>query len=184
MLNFRKIFIYIATTGRSVKSKGWISSMYHSNRSVIPVLCYSSCLITLLFSWPDVSFCRALMCLSSSILKWLEMPLWRAVSVGIYSVVSDWNQHHSRRISTNHQLQWRKGARNILVKSPQYHVTYLSAMKGCDSWYLFGCWWAMYSWTTFKSTRLLCTMRVSRSVKALWSFSILQLLLTKKWRKI
>ena len=129
MLNFRKIFIYIATTGRSVKSKGSISSMYHSNRSVIPVLCYSSCLITLLFSWPDVSFYRALMCLSSSILKWLEMPLWRAVSVGIYSVVSDWNQHHSRRISTNHQLQWRKGARNILIKSPQCHVMYLSASR-------------------------------------------------------
>ena len=129
MLNFRKIFIYIATTGRSVKSKGSISSMYHSNRSVIPVLCYSSCLITLLFSWPDVSFYRALMCLSSSILKWLEMPLWRAVSVGIYSVVSDWNQHHSRRISTNHQLQWRKGANNIFVKSPQYHVMYLRS--GC-----------------------------------------------------
>ena len=44
--------------------------------------------------------------------------------------------------------------------------------------------WAMYSWTTFKSTRLLCTMLVSRFLKAPWSFSILQLLVTKKWRKI
>ena len=44
--------------------------------------------------------------------------------------------------------------------------------------------WAMYSWTTFKSTRLLCTMFLSRFVKALWSCSILQLLVTKKWRKI
>ena len=48
---------------------------------------------------------------------------------------------------------------------------------------VFGCWWAIYSWTTFKSTRLLCTMLVSRFVKAPWSFSILQLLVTKKWRK-
>ena len=101
-----------------------------------------------------------------------------------YRPLFDWNRHHSRRISTNHQLHWKKGARNILVKSPQCHVTYLSAMKGCVSWYLFGCWWAMYSWTTFKSTRLLCTMFVSRFVKALWSFSILQLLVTKKWRNI
>ena len=43
--------------------------------------------------------------------------------------------------------------------------------------------WSMYSWTTFKRTRLLCTMFLSRFVKALWSCSILQLLVTKKWRK-
>ena len=45
------------------------------------------------------------------------------------------------------------------------------------------CLWAMYSWTTSKSTRLLCTMFVSRFVKALWSCSILQLLVTKNDEK-
>ena len=58
----------------------------------------------------------------------LTMDVWGSALRRVLSLC-DWNQHHSRRISTNHQLQWRKDANNILVKSPQYHVMYLRS--GC-----------------------------------------------------